>query len=407
MYKKTVVFSVIFALMLLGLYVGPSAAAQNDVASVSKRGSLLVFPKIRTVDGFDTIITIGNDGGSSVWIKCYWMDEYQKAWDFEVPLTANQPIWFSAKTGNGSKAVSEFGEGVGELKCWAVNINPANASTEVLLKYNYLYGSALVVANNFLQEAFEYEAWAFALARTPNSPAGNLILGVNPATGLQEYDYCPSYLAYNFFAEDANLTDGRPAFEDSYLSLSPCQQDLRQDNAPICTKAKFDVWNENEIKLTGAYQCIKCWFEGELDDIGYEYWGFCDLGDKCKKTGVGGSKFTKSSLHTNMGRFRVSPDTFPACKGVFAKWDQAYEDVVDVCRDSDGQYLSKVYKTPFVGVLVTQVRTVSTGYRDALIATTGSGAGAFTAETQPSYNPGHGPEILWDPGETQQDAAKR
>jgi len=406
MFKKTVLCGLAIALILMGLYVDPSAAQQSSVAQISKKGSLLVFPMIRTVGDFDTIISIGNDGASSVWIKCYWMDSDQETWDFEVNLTANQPFWFSAKTGNGSKNVSEFGaDKEGELKCWAIDINNASASTEVLTRFNQLYGSAMVLYNGTASyEAYEYEAWAFALNRslTASQGAGPLYLGISPDSGLQDYDYCPAYLVYNFFAEDANLTDGRPAFESSFLALSPCMQDLRQDRTPICTKAKFDVWNENENKLTGAYQCIKCYFEGELSDIGHEKWQDCiDSGissSKCKYTGVGGTKFTKATLKTNMGRFRVTPDSFTACANVFAVLGDDERTVTDLCAGN-------IYKTPFIGVLVTILRTTSTGDVNAAAVTTGFGAGAFTAPVQGSS--GVGPNILWDAAEKQQGAAQR
>jgi len=108
MFKKTVVLSVAVALILLGLYVDPSAA-QSNVTSVSKRGALLVWPKIEVSDTTDTIIMIGNDGASNVTLKCYWMDKTQAAWDFEIELTAFQPVWFSARDGYGTYDVSQFG----------------------------------------------------------------------------------------------------------------------------------------------------------------------------------------------------------------------------------------------------------------------------------------------------------
>jgi len=413
MFKKTLVLSVAVALLLLGLYVDPSAAAQPNVTSVSKKGSMFILPSIITVPGFDTIVTIGNDGGSTVWIKCYWMNDRQVAWDFEVPLTAQQPIWFSAKTGAGTKPISEFGEGVGELKCWAIDINPPDpTNTEILTRYNQLYATALIIADHFgFVEAWEYQAWAFNLNRALGQYAGPLNLNGT------DYDYCPGYLVYNFFAEDANLTDGNPAFDYSILALSPCQQDLRQDREPICTKAKFDIWNENEIKLTGAYQCIKCYFEGELSEIGWDVFWPCenDIGwERCKKTGVGGSKFTKKTLHTNLGRFRVSPDSFKACEGVFTQFAQDGETVIDRCKKYDdlevgeGPYLAKVYKTPFVGVLVTKVYAPSTAQAiNAAAATTGFGAGVFSGDTQPQYNPGVGPQILWDAAEKGQGGASK
>ncbi len=86
------------------------------------------------------------------------------------------------------------------------------------------------------------------------------------------------------------------------LTLVPCKQDLRQDRSPTCTKAKFDIWNSNETKFTGAYQCIKCWYEGVLDGIK-------------APSGFGGEKFTFHSLHTYAARFRVQGIASSVCQG--------------------------------------------------------------------------------------------
>jgi hypothetical protein len=300
------------------------------------------------------------------------MDSDQNAWDFEFQLTANQPAWFSAKTGQGSKDISEFGDNkTGELKCWAIDIDPpAPATTEIKKKFNYLYASAIIVESLPLVAAYEYQAWAFNLATlgTPNGP-----LTLDGA----EYDYCPAYLVYNFWAAD---DDGYGFAGSSTLSLAPCQQDLRQDRAPVCTKAQFDIWNENEIKFTGAWQCVKCYFEGELEGIGSLIWNKCDLGVKCKKTGVGGNKFTEHILHTNIGRFRVTPSLSTQCNSVFAKFGQDGKTPVDVCSGNQGKY-------PFLGVLVTELSSnIGPLAIDTYAATTGTGAGQFTAGTQVKWD---------------------
>jgi hypothetical protein len=373
MAKNRMLVSLAMVVILVGM-VGVSAEAQQNVASVSKKGSLLVFPSIYTGNGedWDTIVTIGNDGGSAVSVKCYWMDFDQNTWDFEFRITPNQPVWFSAKTGLGSIDVSQFGaQTSGELKCWAVD---PTTDPESVKQFNQLYGSALQIKFS-TGSAFEYNAWAFALRGIPANPSGPLTLN-----GATDYDACPAYLVYDFFAYGANVPS--MAFGPSFLVLTPCQQDLRQDRSPICTKAKYDIWNENESKFTGAYQCLKCWAEELLVGTGQFIWSGCDLPD-CKTTGVGGEKFIKSVLHTNLGRFRVTPSTFSACSGVFAQYDSDGETVVDRCAAAKDQYL-----TPFVGLMFTAVGIDS---QEAWIATTGAGAGAWTA-------PKAIPQILWDAG---------
>jgi hypothetical protein len=406
MFKKSVVISVAVALILLGLYVAPSSA--QNVASTSKRGSLLVWPMIKTGDFLDTIITIGNDSSKSVILKCYWMDKTQAAWDFEIELTPYQPVWFSAKTGWGTfwGGVSQFGSpNIGELKCWAITIPESpEGALEQLRQFNYLYGNALILDTEDPVRAFEYNAWAFYLNKQPNDAQS-----VNLDLDGDEYDYCPGYLVYNFFSLDGT-PGGTATFGLTTLALSPCQQDVRQDKTPVCGKAKFDIWNENEIKFTGAYQCVKCWFEGVLSEIGTVKWPSCDLKypspgyaldvNKCKNTGVGGAKFTEGTLHTDLGRFRVSPDTWPACKGVFAKLGQDGKTVVDVCEPASNQF-----KTPFLGVRLTDVFINSffefpyVDPPDGWAGTTGTGAGAFTGPTQSG---GFSPYIRWDRAENYQ-----
>jgi hypothetical protein len=411
MLRKMGVLSVAVALIIvLGLCTTP-CSAQSNVTNVSKKGSLLIFPKILTDSGVDTIITIGNDYPSAVTVKCYWMDSYQQSWDFVFPLTANQPVWFSAKTGLGSIDVAGFGEGKqGELKCWAIKVLPdpknPGGTIENQIAWNDLYGTAMMIFST-LPSSFEYNAFAFAarnIARgLPVGDPGTLLLNgsfVDPG-----YDACPAYLIFNFFAEDNKAggfggPDGKVgvlAFE-SDLALVPCKQDFRQDSSPICTKVKFDIWNENESKLTGSYQCVKCWFEGILSDIGTATWAGCDLANltngKCKPTGFGGNKFTSSFLKTDLGRFRVTPDSFAACTGVFSKIGQDGKTPVDVCGDPLNQW-----KTPFLGLLITEL-----GYGDlGLVATTPAYAGAWVAGPPSQPIPG----ILWDPGVGDSPAAKR
>lgn len=176
----------------------------------------------------------------------------------------------------------------GELKCWAVN-----AAGDKQISFNHLYGGAYIRTG---LGGVTYNAYSFA-AKQPFGanvgPAGKLLLD-----GTTGYDACPQYLLVNFSPSGTDITSS--GYPD--LTLVPCKEDLRQDRTPTCTKAKFDVWNANETKFTGAYQCIKCWYEGVLECIG-----------KCDATGFGGDKFSLKTLKTYANRFRVQGLASPVC----------------------------------------------------------------------------------------------
>jgi len=394
MFKKTVVFSLAVALMLMGLCTIASAA--QNVTNVSQKGSLLIFPKIdtspipvRDASGLgqpfvyrDTIVMIGNDYFTEQWIKCYWVNQAQDIQDFMFRLTPNQPIWFRASDGLGSGSqddpsvsspvtVPPFFPGdntAGELKCWAVDAAGANQ-----VAFNHLYGNAMIF-DTLHAAAFEYNAWAFTARGVnqgdPVGAPGTLVLNgaLNGAIG---YDACPQYLLFNFFATGSsiNLDVGDSAnFVETDLTLVPCFQDLRQDRVPTCTKAKFDIFNENETKYTGAYRCIKCWFEGYLDQIAVQTPG----------KGFGGDKFTYKNLHTTVGRLRVMGVASTVCNNVFS-----------TC--------TKQIDTPLLGLINTEINfTVprpNPTWFDALAGTTPATAGAGITTTIQWDTQGGSPEV--------------
>jgi len=382
MFRKTIVFSLAVALMLMGLCTVASAA--QNVTNTSQKGSLLIFPKIDTsaigTSGFyrDTIVMIGNDYFTEVWVKCYWVNSDQEFQDFMFRITPNQPVWFRASDGAGTGFYDDVqspvtvpgffeGEGVvGELKCWAVD-----AVGEKELSFNHLYGNAIVF-DAVDGAAWEYNAWAFTARKVdvgkPIGTRGKLILSGQDGA----YDACPSYLVFNFFAKGASIeleNAGTATFVNTDLTLVPCIQDLRQDRVPTCTKAKFDIWNENETKYTGAYQCIKCWFEGYLGDIG---------GPGGKTIGYGGEKFWYKNLHTTAGRARVegipsSVSKFGTVTGIDPKAK---------CPPGPG------VASPLVGTISTEI-SFSGGPINALAGTTPNTAGTGISST-----------ILWDYQET-------
>lgn len=53
-----------------------------------------------------------------------------------------------------------------------------------------------------------------------------------------------------------------PAVTDTDLKLMVLDLDLRQDtDGPVRTKARFDIWNMNEVRFSGTERCITCWDE--------------------------------------------------------------------------------------------------------------------------------------------------
>jgi hypothetical protein len=288
--KKWIIFIVAMLFVVAGVTI---ASAAPNVGNATQKGSVLIFPKIDISEDpyTDTIVSISNDYYQDLHVKCYWVNKDQQTQDFLMKVTQNHPVWFSARTGlNNFDAipieVPPFDGPVGELKCWAVDAAGANQ-----INWNHLYGTAKVI-DFYNGTAYEYNSYNFA-ARSgtlgnPVGTGGNILLD-----GVQ-FDACPTYLLFNF----NSVGSGWGFFKDTDLTLVPCKQDLRQDRRPTFTKAKFEIWNENETKYTGAYKCIKCWFEDYLSKIS--------------------AKFTYRHLHTTQGRFRVQGVASTVCSPVAA-----------------------------------------------------------------------------------------
>lgn len=344
MSRKTVIVALVAALFLGSL---AALASARSIANTSQKGSLLLFPKIVTQGNeatdeplVDTIIYISNDNPIDVYLKCYWVDENQTLDDFQFRLTANQPVAFSAW---GSSAINDydapgllelqpFKNKVGQLLCWAVD---AGDSTQI--QFNHLYGQSLIIfpATSTPLTAAPVPAWSFRALKDP-SPAGGGVAGKLPLDGVT-YDACPQYMVTNFTPAE-QFPGYRP-----HLALAPCRQDLRQDRIPTCAKAKFDVWNFNEVKFTGAYQCLKCWYEGYLDQMGKDA--------HQKGPGYGGLSldyniFTYNVLKSFTARFRVQGVYSAVCVGKTRGCPAAGDDNFTDAWGGAGK------TTPFVGVLL-------------------------------------------------------
>ena len=112
----------------------------------------------------------------------------------------------------------------------------------------------------------------------------------------------PSILVANF-----SPAEQMPIGLEPDLALSLCRKDLRPYQILPCAKAKFDIWNADESKFNGAYQCLRWWYEGLLDRMGND--------PSQKGPGSGGDKFTFDVLKTFAARFQVRGVYGAGCVG--------------------------------------------------------------------------------------------
>jgi hypothetical protein len=271
----------VFAAGLCMVVLGGAPALGAERVSASQKGSLLVFPKVELrwdANGTllqDTFIDLTNDYPGHVLVQMYFVNGDQvpiNPWvDVQIALTANEPTFWSVCTGL-PKGVSPFeilgppipdpeGSGGSVLRgyilAWAVN------STGEQIRWNHLKGDVLIV-NYADGAAWEYSAYAFQV----NDPVlhGSVVgdPGVLRLNGV-EYDNSFDLLLLDFYASNSTaLSSAEPGGAvvsvDTDLTLLPMDIDLRQEtNGPVTTKAKFDIWNMNEVKFSGTERCITCW----------------------------------------------------------------------------------------------------------------------------------------------------
>jgi hypothetical protein len=266
-----------------------ATGASAQVANTSQKGSLLMYARIDVRSGYDTIVRITNDNNKSVDVKCYYMNERKGRRDFGFTLTKKQPAWWSVANGEGTFNIPNFPNNsepllptygaawrtdVGELICWAVSKSGHNQ-----INFNHLFGSATVY-NYSSGEAFEYNSWNFK-ARTGTAGQAVGTAGTINLNGT-DYDYCPGYLIAGFTPAGGAVPVGPTVAtnDDNWLSVIACNQDLKQDYKFHFTKLEFTVWNEEESKFTGAYECSDGYhfFALTTTDVSPEYFTYDVLG---------------------------------------------------------------------------------------------------------------------------------
>jgi len=238
-------------------------------SGISKKGSLLVYTKVeikfdnqgRPIQ--DTFISLKNDFAGDVRVQLYLVNGDQPTppivfngqvierahlgcnnVDQEITLTGDQPIYWSALTGN-PRGISPFtildpgpppgrpdrdprnpgGRVIrGYVLAWAVN------SSNQEIRWNHLLGDVVII--NYLdQSAWEYNSWNFAaVADVAQGEALLPPLGQLDLDGV-EYDYAPNQLLLDFYASGAViLSNPQQGFlVDTDLTLWISKADLRQD----------------------------------------------------------------------------------------------------------------------------------------------------------------------------------
>jgi len=248
----------IFTLSVFGALC--SAQVNRTVTNTSKKGSLLIWPLIKSGPA-DTVISLSNDYFKSVKVKCYYRFPFDCAHaDWVFTLTPNQPIAWQASTGKGIDGKDlpltrgnppAITSGNAELKCWAVD------STEnQQIGWNWLNGEALIGEGP--NQTWQYSAWRFAVnSSTVGAAAGDP--GVIKLTGDSgNYDACPTALLFPFLKQTPTTAGTFPTGTvNNVLTLVPCKQDYVDDNNSI-VYTELLPHDENEGSQSGAYVCVGC-----------------------------------------------------------------------------------------------------------------------------------------------------
>jgi hypothetical protein len=315
-------FTVKKQLLLSGLALAMSAGAfAQDRVNVSQKGSVLIYSNVEVKwnqQGTivqDTFIELTNDNNAPVDVHLYFLNgdaasATEPGWNWSnntIHLTADEPAYWAASTGQ-PKGVSPWsvldpGNPPGRpdpddanlrtlrgvIFAWAVNAD------DYQIRWNHLTGKAIIV-NYASGAAAEYEPFAFQ-ARNVNQ--GDVVgrPGLLAFDGIN-YDLGFDRLVLDFYASGTLALSGgsRVVGIDTDLTLHPISTDLRQDNrGPIKTKAKFDIWNQNEVRFSGTEKCITCWDQALLS--GY----------------AATNHFLLGNLQTDKGKARINGEASTVC----------------------------------------------------------------------------------------------
>ncbi len=319
----------ILGVMAAGIVFSVATIARADNrTSTTKKGSLLYYSDVELkwdASGKlkqDTFVSLINDYPSDVYVHMYFvngdgpLDEVfagdppirveraHPGWnwvDFNVHLTENESTYYTASTGlplgaqpftildpgtpNG-RPDPDGPTGYRVLRGFIVAFAVDNNGNEI--SWNHLSGMTDIV-NYGDRSAWEYNAYAFQAVNQTVGGGTDATPGVLNLDGT-EYDYAFDKLLFDFFSVGSTAFSGGgvSVMLDTDLTLHTVSADLRQDSyGPITTKAKIDIWNENEDGFSEVTRCITCWDQTLLSNYGAP------------------NNFLIGNLHTNKGKARI------------------------------------------------------------------------------------------------------
>jgi hypothetical protein len=208
----------------------------------------LVFPAIKNIDGYQTIVEIANTSDSDVWVKCYMIlpepgPETEKK-NFVIHITQKEPFFWNTSKRYSRKDASDILTQIGEFDghkgfmfCWAIR-DEKNQEDKT---WNYLKGDALIF-NNTNNDPNQGQAWQYnaishrrGVGKVGKLP-GVLLLDDN------EYDAGLGVILFEGFSAGVNEVEG---------TLHVANLDI---NFITSEQPEFDIniecWNQNEVPFS-------------------------------------------------------------------------------------------------------------------------------------------------------------
>jgi hypothetical protein len=263
--------------------LGMAGSALADV-TVEKGSSIIVFPKVRAGNGFDTVIQLNNTGNSMVHAKCYYVNALGpggvvdgNTWfeiDFDIWLTKQQPTHWLVSQGRNFVSECDFGE---DCSGFPPGLVPPMPDFEGELKCVEVTESGEPITGNHLEGVATIKVTVDNPARRQSSGDFGIYNAIGfrgnpdavPSNPLlldgETYDACPERLILNHFATGALDPSNISATNETELTLVPCRQDF-ETQTPGEVTIQFLIFNEFEERFSASIT-VDCYFNEEITAI--------------------------------------------------------------------------------------------------------------------------------------------